>query len=413
MATTTNYGWTTPDNTDLVKDGASAIRTLGSSIDTTLKAQIDAQIPDAVLTTTGDVIYASGASTPARLGIGSTGQYLSVSGGVPAWATSLVSKNSIINGGMDIWQRGTSVAIAASSSGYTTDRWFYAVGANQASTISRQATGDTTNLPTIQYCARVQRNSGQTGGGGVGFDCSIESVNSIPFAGQTITFSFYARRGANYSASSNILNAQVLSGTGTDQNVQAGFTGSATVISQNATLTTTWQRFTYTGTVAASATQLGIRFITTWAGTAGAADFFEVTGVQLELGSIATPFQRTGNTIQAELAACQRYLPAFNSNSTSSTIASGYFPNTTNFRGVYTFQVQPRTAPTGITISSTSHFGATDGAAGFTGTNLTFVAGNSQTVLIDCAISGATTGRGGILYTTSASGQILFTGCEL
>jgi hypothetical protein len=322
-------------------------------------------------------------------------------------------KNAIINGGFDIWQRGTSVAIAASSSGYTTDRWFYAVGANQASTISRQATGDTTNLPTIQYCARVQRNSGQTGGGGVGFDCSIESVNSIPFAGQTITFSFYARRGANYSASSNILNAQVLSGTGTDQNVQAGFTGSATVISQNATLTTTWQRFTYTGTVAASATQLGIRFITTWAGTAGAADFFEVTGVQLELGSIATPFQRTGNTIQAELAACQRYLPAFNSNSTSSTIASGYFPNTTNFRGVYTFQVQPRTAPTGITISSTSHFGATDGAAGFTGTNLTFVAGNSQTVLIDCAISGATTGRGGILYTTSASGQILFTGCEL
>jgi len=36
MATTTNYGWTTPDNTAYVKDGASAIRTLGSSIDTTL-----------------------------------------------------------------------------------------------------------------------------------------------------------------------------------------------------------------------------------------------------------------------------------------------------------------------------------------------------------------------------------------
>jgi len=36
MATTTNYGWTTPNDTDLVKDGASAIRTLGSSIDTTV-----------------------------------------------------------------------------------------------------------------------------------------------------------------------------------------------------------------------------------------------------------------------------------------------------------------------------------------------------------------------------------------
>jgi hypothetical protein len=88
MATTTNYGWTTPDNTALVKDGASAIRTLGSSIDTTLKAQIDAVIPDNLLTTTGDVIYASAANTPARLGVGTTGQVLTVSGGLPVWATA-------------------------------------------------------------------------------------------------------------------------------------------------------------------------------------------------------------------------------------------------------------------------------------------------------------------------------------
>jgi hypothetical protein len=76
MATTTNYGWTTPDNTDLVKDGASAIRTLGSSIDTTLKAQIDAQIPDSLLTTKGDLIAATGASTPARLAIGATNGHI-------------------------------------------------------------------------------------------------------------------------------------------------------------------------------------------------------------------------------------------------------------------------------------------------------------------------------------------------
>jgi hypothetical protein len=76
MATTTNYGWTTPDNTALVKDGASAIRTLGSSIDTTLKAQIDAQIPDSLLTTKGDIIAATGASTPVRLGVGSNNSVL-------------------------------------------------------------------------------------------------------------------------------------------------------------------------------------------------------------------------------------------------------------------------------------------------------------------------------------------------
>lgn len=76
MATTTNYGWTTPDDTALVKDGASAIRTLGSSIDSTLKTQIDAQIPDSLLTTKGDLIAATGASTPARLAVGTNGHAL-------------------------------------------------------------------------------------------------------------------------------------------------------------------------------------------------------------------------------------------------------------------------------------------------------------------------------------------------
>lgn len=67
MATTTNYGWTTPDDTALVKDGASAIRSLGSSIDSTLKTQIDAQIPDSIIDAKGDLIVGTADNTPARL----------------------------------------------------------------------------------------------------------------------------------------------------------------------------------------------------------------------------------------------------------------------------------------------------------------------------------------------------------
>ena len=82
MATTTNYGWTTPDDTALVKDGAAAIRTLGSSVDTTTKNLNPS-------TTLGDIEYRSStANTNTRLGIGTTGQVLAVSGGVPAWTTS-------------------------------------------------------------------------------------------------------------------------------------------------------------------------------------------------------------------------------------------------------------------------------------------------------------------------------------
>jgi hypothetical protein len=81
MATTTNYNWSTPDDTSLVKDGAAAIRTLGSSIDTTTKALNPS-------TTLGDIEYRSStANTNTRLGIGTTGQVLSVSAGVPAWTT--------------------------------------------------------------------------------------------------------------------------------------------------------------------------------------------------------------------------------------------------------------------------------------------------------------------------------------
>lgn len=82
MATTTNYGWVTPDDTSLVKDGAAAIRTLGSSVDTTTKALNPS-------TTLGDIEYRSAtANTNTRLGIGSTGQVLTVAGGVPTWAAA-------------------------------------------------------------------------------------------------------------------------------------------------------------------------------------------------------------------------------------------------------------------------------------------------------------------------------------
>jgi hypothetical protein len=98
MATTTNYGWDTPDDTDLVKDGASAIRTLGSSVDTTVK-NLNPE------TTLGDISYRSStANTNTRLAIGTTGQILTVSGGVPSWATpssgsmTLLSTTTITTG---------------------------------------------------------------------------------------------------------------------------------------------------------------------------------------------------------------------------------------------------------------------------------------------------------------------------
>ena len=235
-------------------------------------------------------------------------------------------KNAIINGGMDIWQRGTSISVPASTTVYVADRWQVNPGANAANTVARIATGDTTNLPNIQYGIRVQRNSGQTGTTTEYLAQALETTNSIPFAGKQVTLSFYARAGANFSSGSNILISAVNTGTGTDQ-AMFSFSGQIST-PQNNTLTTTWQRFTQTLTIPTTATQLGIAIGFTPTGTAGANDYFEITGIQLELGSTATTFSRAGGTLQGELAACQRYYQtagagafgAFDGNSTTLAI---------------------------------------------------------------------------------------------
>lgn len=103
MATTTNYAWETPDDTDLVKDGAAAIRTLGSSIDTTTKALNPS-------TTLGDIEYRSStANTNTRLGIGTTGQVLTVAAGVPSWATPATTTPTFV--GCSVY-RTTTLTVA-------------------------------------------------------------------------------------------------------------------------------------------------------------------------------------------------------------------------------------------------------------------------------------------------------------
>jgi hypothetical protein len=335
MATVTpNFNWPVPTSTDLVKDGATAIEALGDSIDASLvdlkggtTGQVlsktsgtdmdftwvttdDANaIQNSIVDAKGDLISATANDTPARLAVGANGETLvadsSTSTGLRYQVP--VNVNPVLNSAFQVWQRGTTITGAAAIT-YSADRWMALRDAFVAGfDVSRQVTNDTTNLPFIQYCARVQRTAGNTGLQFMWMANNFESINSIPYAGKTVTLSFYARAGANYSSASNVLQARLYSGLGTDQNIATGYTGTATPIDQNATLTTTWQRFSYTATVASAATELAIRFGYTPVGTAGANDYYEVTGVQLEVGSVATPFKTYAGTLQGELAACQYY----------------------------------------------------------------------------------------------------------
>jgi hypothetical protein len=70
MATTTNYSWSTPDDTALVKDGAAAIRSLGTAIDSTVFTNAGAAIAKTIVDAKGDIIAATAADTVSRLAVG-------------------------------------------------------------------------------------------------------------------------------------------------------------------------------------------------------------------------------------------------------------------------------------------------------------------------------------------------------
>jgi hypothetical protein len=316
----------------------------------------------------GDLIVGTGSATFDNLTAGSNGETLvadsSTSTGLRYQGSMAAGKNAMINGGMDIWQRGTSITL--NTSAYTADR-FQGYRNTTGATVSRQSTNDTTNLPFVQYCARVQRDSGTTATALLYIGQSLETVNTIPYAGKTLTFSYYARKGANYSATSDALTVAMGTGTGTDQNyVTAGYTGAVTILNTSVTLTTTWQRFTHTVSVGSTATELGFYFSSAPLGTAGAADYFEVTGIQLEVGSVATQFARTGGTIQGELAACQRYY--FRGTATASNLysqfAQGQATSTNQTWMGFVLPVTMRIVPTSVDYAN---LGVADGVNGYSG----------------------------------------------
>jgi hypothetical protein len=317
-------------------------------------------IQNSIVDAKGDLVAASGADTPARLAVGADGSSIvadSVATTGLRYSATPSASNPIINSAFQIWQRGTSIAGSDSVSNYTADRWLGYTAVT--STFSRQATGDTTNLPNIQYAMRVQRTAGGTGTGHFYLVYSQESVNSIPYAGKSVTISFYARKGANFNEGTTGLSLVVGTGTGTDQNFLSGYTGSVTALNQPLTLTTTWVRYSYNLNIGATATELGFYFNHRASATAaGAADYYEVTGVQIDVGSVALPFRTNGGTIQGELAACQRYAFALTRTTGYNDYAQGgTYDSTTEARVAIPFTSQMRTSPTMTTTGTAADYG--------------------------------------------------------
>lgn len=251
-------------------------------------------------------------------------------------------RNRIINGGMEIAQRATTATGAYTSVFVyaSVDRW--AVYSANSSTTQAQSS----DVPSgFRNSFRVQRPSGNTGTNSLIFVQGIESSNCYDLSGQAVTLSFWAKRGANYSGGN--LSVSLVTGTTADQSIALidTWAGRATPISSTAAITTTWTRYTFTGTVGAGILEAAALFSWVPSGTAGADDSVYITGVQLEVGTAATPFER--RQFGQELALCQRYFQWVPFSMGFSAAVGGYVMQTQ-----VPFQVQMRAVPSFAALST-------------------------------------------------------------
>jgi hypothetical protein len=269
-------------------------------------------------------------------------------------------KNFIINGGFDIWQRGAS----SSSDGYRTADRFYSTVQAGTGTWSQ---GTTTPPVGAQYYYRF--TSG-TSNSTINNWTALERNIIIPLRGQVVTLSGYIRGSytggfnllAGYSNSTDLLSTIISSGT-----IPSG----AAII--NNPVTSSWVRYQTTFTMPSDAVGLAI-LTSSYSVPMASGQTLDVWGLQLEIGSTATPFSRSGVSIQGELAACQRYYqtsfdlgqtPAHNSSNIGETTLSCFNGGfSTNCYGAILFPVKMRTAPI-INIWNTRNSSATGNSAKF------------------------------------------------
>ncbi|MGH7750657.1 MAG: hypothetical protein ACREQ5_38690, partial [Candidatus Dormibacteria bacterium] len=218
-------------------------------------------------------------------------------------ASSIGAPNLLINGAMLIAQRiggTTSSKTITALRDYAVDRWQYAC----AGTINSSLIGSI-GLPGFPFAQRIQRPVSGSSTSPLTVAQSLESSDSYALSGSTVTFSFWARSGANFSALGSLVTAVISSGTGTDESILKPYTGLATVAVNTFALSSGWRQFILTGIVSASATEVGISISYTPTGTAGSADYFDVTGCKLEIGNAASAY--VTESFAATLAQCQRY----------------------------------------------------------------------------------------------------------
>lgn len=272
--------------------------------------------------TAGQLITWSAAGAIATTTAGSSGQVLTSNGAgaaptfQAASGSTLSGINYIINGNMNVFQRGTSFTSATtpanSDDTYLADRWILLSDGNDIVDVTQQTDGPTGVLNSIRLDVETANKK-------FGIIEVIEQKNSAPLIGGTCSVSFYAKTAGSgkidnikcavlsWSSTADAVTSDVVSAweaEDTDPTLVANWTYENDPANLNPT--TSWARYTIENISidTASTTNVAV-FIWSDVTDVDVGDFLYITGVQLEVGSSATQLEQ--RPIGAELALCQRY----------------------------------------------------------------------------------------------------------
>ena len=148
-----------------------------------VQTQLDGKTAKSTLTTTGDIYYASSANTPARLGIGSTGNVLTVASGIPSWSAPAAGGGmTLINSGNTAFSGVQTITFSSIPNTY---KHLYVVGtgirttASYGANIQLRFNGDTAgNYRTSRYNLVGGTLNGEANMNAVTNSCSVSEVNN-------------------------------------------------------------------------------------------------------------------------------------------------------------------------------------------------------------------------------------------
>jgi len=300
-------------------------------------------------------------------------------------------RNKIINGDLRIWQRGTSGTPALNTTAYTADRVFtYATGASPA--VSQLLLGSTGNPTTCAYALYAVGTAGNTA---FQIGQKIESLNCLDMiAGRVYTFSAWMFCTTAVTPTWQVYNANVTDNWSANTLVSIGTFAS---VSAN-----TWTRVT--GSFTSTNGCLNGVQLTFDVGTLVSGKNIYITGIQLEQGSVATPFEH--RLFGQELSLCQRYCYTVNEGSLGQYSAIGQIQNSVLAQVTLYFPVSMRAAATFSGV--VGGFNVWARATQYTISSFSGGEGSLNFGRVECVITGGIVGQACHLRGGSGSGRLLF-----